>query len=157
MIYIGLPQWSHPKWVRLGITSLEEYARHFNCVEGNTTLYALPKPEVVLRWREQTTDDFRFCFKFPATISHQAALRHCDDLVTEFLTRMSPLAPRIGQYWLQLPATFGPRSRLRFGIFSILFTANLIMAWKSAIHSFSPKEKRNKRLIAVYISAALIG
>ncbi len=36
--YIGLPQWSHPKWVRLGITSLEEYARHFNCVEGNTTL-----------------------------------------------------------------------------------------------------------------------
>jgi uncharacterized protein YecE (DUF72 family) len=25
-----------------GITSLEEYARHFNCVEGNTTLYALP-------------------------------------------------------------------------------------------------------------------
>ena len=73
MIYIGLPQWSHPKWVRLGITSLEEYARHFNCVEGNTTLYALPKPEVVLRWREQTTDDFRFCFKFPATISHQAA------------------------------------------------------------------------------------
>lgn len=54
MIYIGLPQWSHPKWVRLGITNLEEYARNFNCVEGNTTLYALPKPEVVLRWREQT-------------------------------------------------------------------------------------------------------
>ncbi|ENY0935015.1 DUF72 domain-containing protein, partial [Enterobacter hormaechei] len=28
MMYVGLPQWSHPKWVRLGITSLEEYARH---------------------------------------------------------------------------------------------------------------------------------
>ena len=153
MIYIGLPQWSHPKWVRLGITSLEEYARHFNCVEGNTTLYALPKSEVVLRWREQTTDNFRFCFKFPATISHQAALRHCDDLVTEFLTRMSPLAPRIGQYWLQLAHGIC----LRFGIFSIPFPANLIMVWKSAIHSFSPKGKRNKRLIAVYISAALIG
>ncbi|WP_241489884.1 hypothetical protein, partial [Cronobacter sakazakii] len=27
MIYLGLPQWSHPKWVRLGITSLEDYAR----------------------------------------------------------------------------------------------------------------------------------
>lgn len=157
MIYIGLPQWSHPKWVRLGITSLEEYARHFNCVEGNTTLYALPKPEVVLRWREQTTDDFRFCFKFPATISHQAALRHCDDLVTEFLTRMSPLAPRIGQYWLQLPATFGPRELPALWHFLDSLTANLIMVWKSAIHSFSPKGKRNKRLIAVYISAALIG
>ncbi|MCD7089092.1 DUF72 domain-containing protein, partial [Klebsiella quasipneumoniae] len=109
MIYIGLPQWSHPKWVRLGITSLEEYARHFNCVEGNTTLYALPKPEIVARWYEQTHDDFRFCFKFPATISHQAALRHCDDLSREFFTRLAPLASRIGQYWLQLPATFGPR------------------------------------------------
>ncbi|QLY61368.1 DUF72 domain-containing protein [Citrobacter freundii] len=109
MIYIGLPQWSHPKWVRLGITSLEEYARHFNCVEGNTTLYALPKADIVTRWQAQTTDDFRFCFKFPATISHQAALRNCDDLVQEFFTRMSPLEARIGQYWLQLPATFSPR------------------------------------------------
>ncbi|MCP6417611.1 hypothetical protein NL482_25955, partial [Klebsiella pneumoniae] len=27
MIYIGLPKLVHPKWVRLGITSLEEYAR----------------------------------------------------------------------------------------------------------------------------------
>lgn len=34
MIYIGLPQWSHPKWVRLGITSLEEYARHFKLRGG---------------------------------------------------------------------------------------------------------------------------
>ena len=109
MIYLGLPQWSHPKWVRLGINGLEEYARHFNCVEGNTTLYALPKAEVVARWREQTRDDFRFCFKFPATISHQAALRNCDDLTEEFFSRLSPLANRIGQYWVQLPATFGPR------------------------------------------------
>ncbi len=108
MIYIGLPQWSHPKWVRLGISSLEEYARHFNCVEGNTTLYALPKPEIVARWRAQTTDDFRFCFKFPSTISHQASLRNCRDLANEFFDRLSPLANRIGQYWLQLPAAFSP-------------------------------------------------
>lgn len=108
MIYIGLPQWSHPKWVRLGITSLEEYARHFNCVEGNTTLYALPKAEIVQRWHQQTTDDFRFCFKFPATISHQAALRHCGELTAEFFSRMAPLESRIGQYWLQLPARFSP-------------------------------------------------
>jgi uncharacterized protein YecE (DUF72 family) len=70
--------------VRLGITSLEEYARHFNCVEGNTTLYALPRAEIVSRWYEQTHDDFRFCFKFPATISHHAALRNCGDLSHEF-------------------------------------------------------------------------
>ncbi len=109
MMDVGLPQWAHPKWVRLGITSLEEDARPFNCVEGNTTLYALPRAEIVERWREQTRDDFRFCFKFPATISHTAALRNCGDLTAEFFDRMSPLANRIGQYWLQLPAAFGPR------------------------------------------------
>ncbi len=109
MIYIGLPQWSHPKWVRLGITDLEAYARHFNCVEGNTTLYALPKADIVARWHAQTTDAFRFCFKFPATISHQARLRQCGDLTEEFFSRMAPLAERIGQYWLQLPASFAPQ------------------------------------------------
>ncbi|STT07390.1 Protein of uncharacterised function DUF72 [Klebsiella michiganensis] len=75
MIYIGLPQWAHPKWVRLGITSLEEYARHFNCVEGNTTLYALPKAEIVSRWYEQTHDDFRFASSFrpPFRTRHRCA------------------------------------------------------------------------------------
>ncbi len=108
MLYLGLPQWSHPGWGRLGINSLADYARYFNCVEGNTTLYALPSPEHVARWRDMTSDNFRFCFKFPATISHQAGLRDCDALVQQFFTRLSPLAHRIGQYWLQLPATFAP-------------------------------------------------
>jgi uncharacterized protein YecE (DUF72 family) len=98
------------KWVRLGITSLEEYARHFNCrTEGNTTLYALPKADIAARWQAQTTDTFRFCFKFPATISHKAALRNCDDLVQEFFTRMSPLGSRIGPILAAIPATFSPR------------------------------------------------
>ncbi|WP_051237816.1 DUF72 domain-containing protein [Franconibacter pulveris] len=91
------------------ISKLNTNARHVNCVEGNTTLYALPKAEIVERWKAQTTDDFRFCFKFPATISHQAALRHCEEQTSEFFSRMAPLAGRIGQYWLQLPAAFGPR------------------------------------------------
>lgn len=91
------------------ISKLVTYPSHINCVEGNTTLYALPKAEIVSRWYEQTHDDFRFCFKFPATISHQAALRNCDDLSHEFFTRLAPLSSRIGQYWLQLPATSGSR------------------------------------------------
>lgn len=107
-LYLGLPQWQHPQWKKLGMTTLADYAQHFNCVEGNTTLYALPRPEIVQRWRDMTHDDFRFCFKFPATISHQSALRNCAELTAEFFTLLAPLADRLGQYWLQLPATFGP-------------------------------------------------
>lgn len=77
-------------------------------MEGNTTLYALPKADIVARWQAQTTDTFRFCFKFPATISHTP---RCVIVMTRagIFTRMSPLGSRIGQYWLQLPATFSPR------------------------------------------------
>lgn len=108
MLYVGLPQWQHPAWGRLGLGSLADYARYFNCVEGNTTFYALPSAEVVLRWRDMTHDDFRFCFKFPSAISHQAGLRHCQPEVLQFFRTLTPLAPRIGQLWLQLPAAFGP-------------------------------------------------
>ncbi|MDU4095104.1 MAG: DUF72 domain-containing protein, partial [Pantoea sp.] len=51
---LGLPQWQHQHWKRYGLETLADYARYFNCVEGNTTLYALPKAEVVLRWRDMT-------------------------------------------------------------------------------------------------------
>ena len=106
---IGLPQWQHSHWKRWGIESLADYARYFHCVEGNTTLYALPNPETVMRWRDMTHDAFRFCFKFPNTISHQAALRDCDALVSEFFHTLPPLEARLGQLWLQLPAAFGPQ------------------------------------------------
>ncbi|MGV3344446.1 DUF72 domain-containing protein [Enterobacteriaceae bacterium LUAb1] len=116
-IRIGLPQWQHPQWKRYGIETLADYAHYFNCVEGNTTLYALPRPDSVLRWRDMTEDNFRFCFKFPQTISHQSGLRQCDDLLHEFFTLMAPLAERIGHYWLQLPAHFGPEAINQLWIF----------------------------------------
>ncbi|MDN0086667.1 DUF72 domain-containing protein [Yersinia nurmii] len=107
-MYIGLPQWQHSAWSRLGLRDLADYSRYFNCVEGNTTFYALPKPEIVLRWRDMTPESFRFCFKFPATISHQAALRQCEQELLTFYQTLEPLNQRIGQLWLQLPAAFGP-------------------------------------------------
>ncbi|PWC20635.1 hypothetical protein DDT52_07925 [Brenneria roseae subsp. roseae] len=108
MLYVGLPQWQHAAWGRLGLHDLADYSRYFNCVEGNTTFYALPSRDVVMRWRDMTHDDFRFCFKFPSTISHQAALQHCENEVLSFYQCLEPLADRIGQLWVQLPAAFSP-------------------------------------------------
>ncbi|TKI08248.1 DUF72 domain-containing protein [Martelella alba] len=108
VIYIGLPQWQHGGWSRFGMRTLADYARYFNCVEGNTTLYALPDARRVLEWRAMTTDDFRFCLKFPAAISHQGGLRDFHHPLAQFFLTLEPLAERIGQYWLQLPAAFAP-------------------------------------------------
>ncbi len=43
MLRIGLPQRQHSHWKRWCIEDLADYARLFHCVEGNITLYALPR------------------------------------------------------------------------------------------------------------------
>jgi hypothetical protein len=45
-------------------------------------------------------------------------------------TRLAPLASRIGQYWLQLPATFGLAISPRSGSFSTACRANSPTALK---------------------------
>lgn len=156
MIYIGLPQWSHPKWVPLGITSLEDYARHFNCVEGNTTLYALPKADIVSRWYEQTSDNFRFCFKFPATISHQAALRDCDDLTLEFFHAWRRWRRALASSGYSCPPPLAPRICLRCGSSSTVYRQRSPTASRSDIRNSSPKARPSRRSIADCINAMSI-
>ncbi|AGH73467.1 DUF72 domain-containing protein [Edwardsiella piscicida] len=117
MFYLGLPQWQHAAWAKIGLHDLADYSRHFNCVEGNTTFYALPTPALVRRWRDMTHDGFRFCFKFPSAISHQAALLHCDQQIGAFYRALQPLDQRLGQLWLQLPAACGPEHLSRLWAF----------------------------------------
>ncbi|STD21421.1 protein YecE [Enterobacter asburiae] len=115
-----------------------------------------PKAEIVTRWREQTTDDFRFCFKFPATISHQAP--HCataGDLTEEFFTRMSPLANRIGQYWIQLPATFGPRDLPALWQFLDALPREFTYGVEVRHPEFFAKAKQKKRSIAACVERSV--
>ncbi len=111
--YLGCPGWGVKTWVgRLFPTGtrptefLERYARVFNTVEGNTTFYALPAAETVARWRDQVPDGFRFCFKFPRTITHDKLLVDCAGEVATFLERVAPLGDKLGTVFLQLPPQF---------------------------------------------------
>jgi uncharacterized protein YecE (DUF72 family) len=113
--YIGCPVWAHAPWVGRFFSRearredfLPQYASVFNTAEGNATFYGIPKPDTVLKWREDSPDGFRFCFKFPKTISHGRQLQGAGALVAEFLTRMEPLGARLGPFFLQLEAGFGP-------------------------------------------------
>ncbi len=89
-------------------TFLGQYASVFNAVEGNTTFYAVPSPAVVANWLEKTPETFRFCFKFPRSISHDRGIRDVAAEVRAFLLRMRPLGHRLGPFMLQLPASAGP-------------------------------------------------
>jgi uncharacterized protein YecE (DUF72 family) len=85
------------------------YGHHFDTVEGNTTFYAVPRPETVARWAELAPPTLRLCCKLPRHITHERRLRDCAGPVAEFLERMTPLADRMGPVQIQLPPSFGPR------------------------------------------------
>ncbi len=103
---MGAPAWNHPNWPDFLQGGLEFYSQHFNAVEGNTTFYALPKPDLVKRWNEQTPEEFRFCFKFPSEITHRKKLTQCQAETTEFLNILEPLGSKLGPFMLQLPPEF---------------------------------------------------
>jgi len=112
---VGCAMWAHRPWIGTflpGDTSpaqlLHAYAQRLPTVEGNTTFYALPKPESVRRWAEQVPEGFRFVLKMPRTITHELRLRSADREVQEFIARMEPLGEHLGPTFVQLPASFTP-------------------------------------------------
>ena len=114
-LYLGLSQWSHPAWpgqlLSTGLKSTEhllDYAQVFNSVEGNTSFYGVPDTQSLTRWASQTGDDFRFTFKFPATVSHQGQLIDNVPVALSFIEQLAPLRDKLGMLMLQLPAACGP-------------------------------------------------
>ncbi len=114
--YLGCPVWANKDWVSSFYTRrvksadyLRQYAKVFNSVEGSTTFYSLPSPEMVLRWKQETPNTFRFTFKFPRTITHDYRLRNVRQETLQFFKAIEPLQARIGVLLLQLPPTFGYR------------------------------------------------
>lgn len=156
MFYLGLPQWQHAAWAKIGLHDLADYSRHFNCVEGNTTFYALPTPALVRRWRDMTHDGFRFCFKFPSAISHQAALLHCDQQIGAFYRALQPLDQRLGQLWLQLPAACGPEHLPRLWSFLDTLPCGYRYGVEVRHTAFLPKATPSASLTVAYSSARSI-
>jgi uncharacterized protein YecE (DUF72 family) len=108
--YIGCAIWGYKDWIGdlfpPGSKSgelLGLYSRRLTTVEGNTTFYAVPNPEVVARWAAETPEDFRFCFKIPREVSHEGSLAAQVATTHAFVERMSGLGSRLGPFFLQLP------------------------------------------------------
>lgn len=108
--YIGCAIWAYKDWVGDLFPSgsqsrdfLRLYSRRLTTVEGNTTFYATPNPDVVQRWVGETPEIFRFCFKLPREISHEGPLANKSAVTRAFVERMAPLGARLGPFFLQLP------------------------------------------------------
>jgi uncharacterized protein YecE (DUF72 family) len=116
--FIGCAVWAYKDWVgdlfppaSKQADFLRLYSRRLTTVEGNTTFYATPKPEVVQRWLADTPPEFRFCFKLPREVSHSGPLVPQVALAADFVARLAPLGERLGPFFLQLPPAYGPANR----------------------------------------------
>jgi uncharacterized protein YecE (DUF72 family) len=99
------------KWYEAGSKDrefLRQYGRQFNTIEHNTTHYRIPDTATVLRWRDETPSDFRFCPKIPQTISHSRDLGVSGREIDVFCEVIAELGTRLGCCFLQLHPAFSP-------------------------------------------------
>lgn len=114
---VGCPVWAVNDWVGELYESrdrhawLAEYSSVFETVEGNSTFYALPDARTTERWASQTATGFRFCWKVPRNISHDANLVRVEDETKQLIERLEILhaADRLGPTLLQLGPNFDHR------------------------------------------------
>lgn len=118
LIYVGCPVWHDKGWNGIlypkgtkDIDHLRFYARKFNCIELNTTHYHVPSEATVKRWKEDTSDEFRFFPKIPQAISHLQDLNTGTTALLEFIDRMRLLENRLGTFFFQLPQYTSPLKR----------------------------------------------
>ena len=117
-IYVGAPVFSHSPWVgnfypeeTASSDYLKAYAKQLNTVELNSTFYAIPSAEIFQKWKASVGVDFRFCPKFPKSISHSLDSTHAD--IKIFSERVLSLEGNLGTCFLQLPHYFSMQDQER--------------------------------------------
>lgn len=113
-VYNGCTGWSMKEWVGKVYPPktptkdyLTHYARQFNTIELNTTHYRIPNFSTVEKWKNQSTDDFRFCPKIPQVISHSRDLATGNQRLDQFCEAIILLEEKLGCCFMQLPPYFG--------------------------------------------------
>ena len=117
-IYIGIPVFSFPAWVGSfypeGTESTEflrAYSKQLSTVELNSTFYAIPAAETFLKWKASVGESFKFCPKFPKSVSHSLDANHAD--LKLFVERVALFEDHLGVCFLQLPHYFSSRDQDR--------------------------------------------
>lgn len=118
-VYIGCPRWGMKDWVgqlypkgTKEASYLEEYPRHFNCIEFNATHYKIYDATTIGKWKTRVNrPDFKFCPKVPQSISHYSSLVNAQDQTTAFLEGILALEENLGPIFLQLGENYSPNRK----------------------------------------------
>lgn len=114
-VYIGPPEWGLKEWVGTVYPKgtkpkdyFEHMAHHFNTVEFNSLFYGIPGLDKIEEWKRKTSGDFRFCPKFPKSITHDKKLVNVEKQTEEFTNAILGFGNNLGRSFLQFSESFQP-------------------------------------------------
>jgi hypothetical protein len=116
-IYIGSSSWGHTSWVgnvyppKTPATKFRNiYPNYFNAAELNATHYKIYSPEIISNWAASARGkDFKFCPKFPQSISHFSGFKDVEDLTNSFIESIAAFEELLGPAFLQVSEHFSPQ------------------------------------------------
>src|SRR5580698_5079007 len=69
-VHVGCAKWGRKEWLgkiyppkTKDANFLDEYVKHFDCIELNATFYNIYGPQVISKWKEKASPNtnFKFC------------------------------------------------------------------------------------------------
>lgn len=117
--HVGCAKWGRKEWLgkiyppkTKDANFLDEYVKHFDCIELNATFYNIYPPETIAKWKEKAdaTPGFKFCPKFAQTISHIRRLKNADEITTKYYEGIMAFGDKLGPLFLQVGDNFTPKS-----------------------------------------------
>jgi uncharacterized protein YecE (DUF72 family) len=118
-VHVGCAKWGRKEWVgkiyppkTKDANFLDEYVKHFDCIELNATFYNLYPASTIGKWKDKaaTSPDFKFCPKFSQSISHIRRLKNAEEITTTFYEGILAFGDKLGPLFLQLSDNFTPKS-----------------------------------------------
>ena len=118
-VHAGCAKWGRKEWVgkiyppkTKDANFLDEYVKHFNCIELNATFYQTYGPETISKWKTKAdaNPNFKFCPKFSQSISHIRRLKNAEEITTSYYEGIMAFGDKLGPLFLQLSDNYTPKS-----------------------------------------------
>ena len=118
-VHVGCAKWGRKEWIgqiyppkTKEANFLDEYAKHFDCIELNATFYNVYPASTIAKWRDKATinPNFKFCPKFSQNISHIKRLKNAEEVTTAFYEGIMAFGDMLGPLFLQLGDNYTPKS-----------------------------------------------
>jgi uncharacterized protein YecE (DUF72 family) len=115
-VYIGCAKWGRKEWLGKiypkGLKEadfLKEYVKHYNSIELNATHYKIYDAKAIAKWGANATGkQFKFCPKFPQSISHYSNFLNAQESTTAFLEGILAFKENLGPIFLQVSEKYSP-------------------------------------------------